>query len=261
MGSVFSLVSWWLSDNCSHYYWCCHCPGQSPHINIKCDMNDMNNMMGNIDTKLADHYHFGFERFLVLYFLRGCKSIYLNESIYPGADRLSLISSNPWISPYIWLSENNLPDGERSTTTHHDEEVCQTEIFNEAMNHPFYLIFPRLIILWSPWSKMGPYSGIIIIRRIWDHEIIMGVADAEEAELDKVFYFVFVTSKLVVVELTNALMYIWIFRFFLPSSFCPFLICKAYCCQCCRQHTYAASLQCKQSSTRRSILGSVCPTK
>ena len=49
----------------------------------------------------------------------------------------------------------------------------------------------------------------------------MGLADAE-AELDKVFYVVFVTSKLVVVELTNALMYIWIFRFFLPSSFCPF---------------------------------------
>ena len=53
----------------------------------------------------------------------------------------------------------------------------------------------------------------------------MGLADAE-AELDKVFNFVFVTSELVVVELTNALMYIWIFRFFLPSSFCPFRFVK-----------------------------------
>ena len=43
-------VSWSLSDNCQHYYWCCHRPGpgQSPQHNIKCDMNDRNNMMGNI---------------------------------------------------------------------------------------------------------------------------------------------------------------------------------------------------------------------
>ena len=68
-------------------------------------------------------------------------------------------------------------------------------------------------------------SGIIIIPRIWDHEIIMGLADAE-AQLDKVFYFVFVRVKLVVVELTNALMYIWIFRFILPASFCPFWFVK-----------------------------------
>ena len=92
-------------------------------------------------------------------------------------------------------------------------------------DHPFYLIFPRLITLWSRWSKMRLDSGIIIIPRIWDHEIIMGLADAE-ALLDKVFYFVFVRVKLVVVELTNALMYIWIFRFILPASFCPFWFVK-----------------------------------
>ena len=49
----------------------------------------------------------------------------------------------------------------------------------------------------------------------------MGLADAE-AQLDKVFYSVFVRVKLVAVELTNALMYIRIFRFILPPSFCPF---------------------------------------
>ena len=49
----------------------------------------------------------------------------------------------------------------------------------------------------------------------------MGLADAE-VQLDKVFYFVFVRQKLVAVELTNALMFIWIFRFILPHGFCPF---------------------------------------
>ena len=34
MRSGPSLVMWWLSDNCPHYYGCCHCPGS----NIKCDM-------------------------------------------------------------------------------------------------------------------------------------------------------------------------------------------------------------------------------
>ena len=49
----------------------------------------------------------------------------------------------------------------------------------------------------------------------------MGSADAEAQQVDKVFNFVFVGPKLVVVELTNALMFIWIFRFILPPSFCP----------------------------------------
>ena len=69
----------------------------------------------------------------------------------------------------------------------------------------------------------------------------MGLADAE-AQLDKVFYSVFVRVKLVAVELTNALMYIRIFRFILPPSFCPFWIVKLT-AVCSLQP--AASLQCK----------------
>ena len=115
-----------------------------------------------------------------------------------------------------------------------------------SMKHkgpPFLFDIPTpRIILWSRWSKMRLDSGIIIIPRIWDHEIIMGLADAE-ALLDKVFYFVFVRVKLVVVELTNALMYIWIFRFILPASFCPFWFVKLT-AGCMQYHTAVQTNTC-----------------